>query len=84
MHGFAIHCLDVLFFFDCLGLDGVTAIAGANPPEALATEVHGSAVRFVRDGAPGWPGFGPDGSTRVFDVPTTTEQHGFAPVQALL
>jgi para-nitrobenzyl esterase len=84
VHGFAIHCLDVPFFFDCLGLEGVTAIAGANPPEALATEVHGSAVRFVRDGAPGWPDFGRDGSTRVFDEPPATEQHGFAPVEALL
>ncbi|MCU1420369.1 MAG: carboxylesterase family protein [Microbacteriaceae bacterium] len=84
VHGFAIHCLDVAFFFDCLQRDGVTAIAGAHPPEALATEVHGSAVRFVRDGAPGWPGFAQDGATRVFDEPPTTEQHGFAPVEALL
>ena len=84
VHHYAIHCLDVPFFFDCLSLDGVVAIAGAAPPQALATEVHGSAVRFVRDGRPGWPAFRDGASTRVFDDRTVTEQHGFAPVAALL
>jgi len=84
VHGFAIHCLDVPFFFDCLGLPGVTTIAGSAPPAELANEVHGAAVGFTRDGTPGWPEYGAGGATRVFDDPVTIEKHGFAAVAALL
>lgn len=52
--GWALHCLDVPFWFDCLDADGVTAIAGDAPPRALAAAVHGAATAFVRGGAPGW------------------------------
>ncbi len=52
--GWAVHCLDVPFWFDCLDADGVPAIAGDAPPPALAAAVHGSATAFIRDGDPGW------------------------------
>ena len=52
--GWAVHCLDVPFWFDCLDDPGVTAIAGEAPPRALAEAVHGAATAFVRDGDPGW------------------------------
>ena len=52
--GWAVHCLDVPFWFDCLDADGVAAIAGDAPPAALAAAVHGAATAFVRDGDPGW------------------------------
>jgi para-nitrobenzyl esterase len=84
IHGLAIHCLDVPFFFDGLALDGVTAIAGDAPPQPLADEVHGDAVAFVATGDPGWPAYADDGATRVFDAPSRTESHGFDPVRALV
>ncbi|KTR94006.1 carboxylesterase [Microbacterium testaceum] len=67
--GGACHCLDVPFWFDHLDADGVTAIAGDSPPRALADQVHGAAVAFVRDGDPGWPRWdAADRRARVFDV----------------
>ncbi len=30
---YAVHCIDVPFFFDCLTADKVDAIAGGNPPQ---------------------------------------------------
>lgn len=63
----ALHCIDVPFWFDCLEADGVTAIAGSAPPRRLADAVHGAAVALVRDGDPGWPTWtGHPGATRVF------------------
>lgn len=67
--GVACHCLDVPFWFDHLGADGVTAIAGPTPPVDLATRMHGCVVAFARDGDPGWPQW--DATTRrarVFDT----------------
>ncbi|WP_137845482.1 carboxylesterase family protein [Microbacterium sp. 2FI] len=65
--GWAAHCLDVPFWFDCLDADGVTTITGDAPPPALAAAVHGSAVAFVRDGDPGWASWsGAPGTARVF------------------
>ncbi|MCC4247526.1 MULTISPECIES: carboxylesterase/lipase family protein [Microbacterium] len=60
--GHACHCLDVPFWFDHLDADGVTAIAGDAPPAELADAMHAAAVRFVRDGDPGWPAW--DAETR--------------------
>ncbi len=60
--GVACHCLDVPFWFDHLDAEGVDRIAGETPPPALAAEMHGAAVRFARDGDPGWPTW--DATTR--------------------
>lgn len=86
--GWACHCLDVPFWFDCLGAEGVEAIAGGEPPRAIASALHGSAVAFIRDGEPGWPAWAAaSGTTRVFggdpsrpDVITD----GYASVRALV
>ena len=32
--------------------------AGPEPPQDLATRMHGALVRFVTDGTPGWEPFG--------------------------
>ncbi|MFF1877603.1 carboxylesterase/lipase family protein [Leifsonia sp. NPDC058230] len=83
--GNSCHCLDVPFFFDCLAAERVAYLAGPNPPQELADEVHGSAVAFVSTGDPGWTPFDEaTRSTRVFDVPTHTETDGYTDVAALL
>ena len=65
--GWALHCLDVPFWFDCLDAEGVTALAGDAPPRRLADAVHGAAVGLVRDGDPGWPTWAEQpGATRMF------------------
>ena len=85
MRGFALHCLDVPFFFDCLGAERVDAIAGGAPPQALADEVHAGAVAFVATGDPGWPRFTDAArATRVYDTPSSVADDGFASVRPLL
>jgi len=66
--GMAVHCIDVPFWFDCLDSPvGVPALAGPNPPRALADATHGAAVAFIRDGAAEWPAWSErPGSGRVF------------------
>ncbi|WP_240654081.1 carboxylesterase family protein [Streptomyces sp. AcE210] len=83
--GLATHCLDVPFHFDCLDTEGVTAVAGAEPPEALAADVHGAAVAFIREGRPGWrPWTSSAPVTRVFDSRSSDTGDGYADVSALL
>ncbi len=82
---YAMHCIDVPFFFDCLGSDKIDAIAGGNPPQARADEVHAEAVAFVTTGDPGWPAYSEQtGFTRVFDVPSSVIPDGYANVRPLL
>ncbi|WP_194765596.1 carboxylesterase/lipase family protein [Microbacterium sp. UFMG61] len=83
--GFAEHCLDVPFFFDCLDGPAMEALAGPNPPQTLADEVHGAAVSFITTGDPGWPlREGDAGIVRVFDEPTRDVADAYASVRALL
>ncbi|WP_457100631.1 carboxylesterase/lipase family protein [Microbacterium sp. P5_E9] len=86
--GWAVHCLDVPFWFDCLDADGVSAIAGDAPPAALAAAVHGAATAFVRDGDPGWTSWATDiAAGRVFDGDPSTPAvmpNAFASVLALM
>ena len=66
-NGWSYHCLDVPFWFDCLDDQHVARIAGPNPPQHLADEMHAAAVAFIRDGDPGWPAWRTEpGITRVF------------------
>ncbi|WP_194396608.1 carboxylesterase/lipase family protein [Microbacterium atlanticum] len=63
----ALHCLDVPFWFDCLDAAGVAAIAGDAPPRRIAAALHGAAVALVRGDDPGWPAWSvTPGTTRVF------------------
>lgn len=83
--GAAIHCIDVPFWFDCLGSDRVTALAGPQPPQALADETHGAAVAFVTRGDPGWPAFSRDqGEVMVFGEPSRVVTDGYRDVRPLL
>ncbi|WGW12446.1 carboxylesterase family protein [Saxibacter everestensis] len=83
--GAAVHCLDMPFIFDCLALDRVEAIAGSEPPQVLADNVHGDVVAFIRDGDPGWPRFDRSTETaKIFDAPSHVEQHAYDAVKALL
>lgn len=86
--GWACHCLDVPFFFDCLHAERVPALAGENPPAALAGAVHGAAASFVRTGDPGWPAWSNDpGTTRIFGGPASAPdviRNGYTEVTALL
>ncbi|TDN91433.1 carboxylesterase family protein [Microbacterium sp. BK668] len=82
----ALHCLDVPFWFDCLAAPGVTEIAGDSPPRSLAAELHGSAAAYVRDGDPGWTPWA-RGETRVFGGDPSTPEllaDGYASVRPLV
>lgn len=80
VHGVAIHCIDVPFWFDCLDDPAVERLTGPRPPQALADVVHGSACRLVRDGAPGWAAWSRSrGTARVFG---TADGRGASSVQS--
>lgn len=53
----AAHALEIPFVFDRLQDPEAVKIAGSAPPQPLATAMHDAWVRFIRDGAPGWPAF---------------------------
>ncbi|WQB70962.1 carboxylesterase family protein [Microbacterium invictum] len=84
----SLHCLDVPFWFDALDLDGVSAIAGDDPPRTLADAVHGSAVALIRDRDPGWPTWASaPGTARVFGGPASAPdvvRGAYASVAALV
>jgi para-nitrobenzyl esterase len=83
--GFAEHCLDVPFFFDCLDSIAIEPLAGPNPPQRLADEVHGAAVAFISSGDPGWPRYSEARrETRVYDTPSAVVADGYASVRPLL
>jgi len=83
--GWAQHCLDVPFFFDCLDAPRVEHIAGHNPPQQLARALHGAAVGFIRDGEPGWaPWSEQPGLARAFGGFSELDPHGYASVLPLL
>lgn len=83
--GFAEHCLDVPFLFDCLDGPAMAPLAGRNPPQGLADAVHAAAVSFVATGDPGWARYRePDRTARVYDVPVRDLTDAYASVTALL
>ena len=83
--GQSSHCLDVPFWFDCLGSERVGALAGPTPPQELADAAHGSFVAFIRTGDPGWAAFDEDSRTaRVLDVPVRDEEDALSDAAVLL
>ena len=83
--GYAEHCLDVPFFFDCLDGPAMEPLAGPNPPQALADEVHAAAVAFIADGDPVWARYDDATKTaRVYDTPTRDQPDAYASVRPLL
>ncbi|KAA9393051.1 carboxylesterase/lipase family protein [Kocuria coralli] len=77
--GYAFHCTDLPFVWDCLGAEGVSRALGAAPPQDLADEVHGAWVSFIAGGGPGWPPYAEMRSVRRFGHPeSTTVPDGYA------
>ena len=68
----ACHALDVAFVFDSLGVEGGGPMWGAEPPQELATAMHGAWVAFARTGRPGWDPYRPiDRLTMEFGDPSS-------------
>ncbi|MGN7861853.1 carboxylesterase/lipase family protein [Microbacterium sp. 22303] len=83
--GFAEHCLDVPFFFDCLDGPAMVPLAGSNPPQTLADEVHEAAAAFIVGGDPGWARYdAATGIARVYDTPSRDVADAYASVRPLL
>ncbi|WP_022917764.1 carboxylesterase/lipase family protein [Ruania albidiflava] len=67
----AVHCVDLPFAWQRLGVDRVARIAGEDPPVALAEELHGAVVQLVREGRAGWPVFtSTEPVAKVWDTPS--------------
>ncbi|MFE7196514.1 carboxylesterase/lipase family protein [Microbacterium oxydans] len=68
----AAHALELGFVFDRLDDEEAARLAGPDAPRDLAAEMNASWVGFVTSGDPGWPDYGDDRLTRVFDARSTT------------
>ena len=68
----AAHALELGFVFDRLDDPEAQRLAGPDAPRELAAEMHASWIAFVKTGDPGWPVFGPERRTRVFDTISAT------------
>lgn len=57
----AAHGMELPFVFDCLPVaTGPEGLCGTNPPQELATRVHGLWIAFAKTGALPWPEFDRD------------------------
>ena len=68
----AAHALELGFVFDRLRDDEARRMAGPDAPQQLATEMTASWVGFVTEGDPGWPTYGTERRTRLFDAVSAT------------
>ncbi|MCE0507626.1 carboxylesterase family protein [Microbacterium sp. KKR3/1] len=68
----AAHALELGFVFDRLDDEEARRLAGTAAPGALATEMNTAWVGFVTGGDPGWPVYGSERRTRVFDTVSAT------------
>lgn len=68
----AAHALELGFVFDRLGDSEAQRLAGADAPQRLADEMHAAWISFIKTGDPGWPVFGTERNTRLFDTDSTT------------
>ena len=75
----ACHGLEIAFVFDNLDDPAGRPMAGAEPPQSLADEMHGAWVSFVKTGRPGWPAYGTDRRARSFGATSTTVTDSRAP-----
>lgn len=64
--GFAAHCLDLPFAFDCLSEPHAQVAAGGAGPQELADAVHADWVAFIDGRTPDWPAWGADAVGRVY------------------
>lgn len=68
----ACHTAEIAFAFDQLATPASAMIAGVNPPQKLADEMHGAWVSFVKGGDPGWSPYGEDRIVRRLNVHSDT------------
>jgi para-nitrobenzyl esterase len=62
------HCLGIPFAFDCLAAERVAAVAGADPPQALADSIHAAWVASITSGDAGWPAYrSPQHGVMIYD-----------------
>jgi para-nitrobenzyl esterase len=60
-HGFGpAHATELPYVFDTIHQQPTHALIGHSPSRDVADTVHGTWVRFVRDGDPGWPAYRED------------------------
>lgn len=84
--GYSSHCLDIPFAFDLLHAQGVTAVAGDNPPQSLADALHKTWVSFITDNDPGptWPRYTLDKrDTMMWSDSPHVRADPFAPQRAI-
>ncbi len=80
----AAHALELGFVFDTLTTDQAVRLAGDDAPADLARDMHRAWVAFITTGDPGWPAFGADRTTKVWDAASrVTPQRRAAVVDAL-
>lgn len=68
----AAHALELGFVFDRLGDSEAQRLAGDDAPQNLADEMHSAWISFIKTGDPGWPVFGEERATRLFDTVSAT------------
>lgn len=68
----AAHALELGFVFDRLRDEEALRMAGPDAPQELATEMNAAWIGFVTSGDPGWPAYGRDRTTRLFDAVSAT------------
>jgi para-nitrobenzyl esterase len=65
----ACHGLEIGFVFDNLRQPESSWMAGAEPPQSIADDMHARWVAFARTGDPGWPAYDPAGrAVQTFDA----------------
>ncbi|NKS55490.1 carboxylesterase family protein [Rhodococcus hoagii] len=62
----AAHGVELGFVFDLLDVPDYRAMNGPDAPQALADEMHGVWVSFVRGDDPGWPAWDERRQVRIF------------------
>ncbi len=80
----ACHCIDVPFAFDMMDAPELARMAGPNPPQSVATAMHGGFARFVKSGDPGWAAYRAEGRTAMLlDEHSRVEKDPFRDERAL-
>jgi para-nitrobenzyl esterase len=64
----ACHTLEIPFVFGTLDDPWGIELRGSDAPRSLAHQVHGTWVRFVTSGNPGWPAYSAARTVRVLDL----------------
>jgi para-nitrobenzyl esterase len=67
----ACHALEIGFVFDNLADPGTAKMAGAQPPQALADDMHARWIAFATGGDPGWAAYGSERTVMMFGSPTS-------------